>query len=79
MSLNAEMIWGEPIESKDDAGNPVSDHAVVVTGVDTRKGVVHLNDSGNEMGRDEQIPLDLFARAWATSHHFLLYTVATVK
>lgn len=79
VSLNAEMIWGEPIESKDDAGNPVSDHAVVVTGVDTRKGVVHLNDSGNEMGRDEQIPLDLFARAWATSHHFLLYTVATVK
>lgn len=79
VSLNAEMIWGEPIESKDDEGNPVSDHAVVVTGVDTRNGIVHLNDSGNENGRDEQIPLELFAKAWATSHHFLLYTVATVK
>lgn len=79
VSVNAEMIWGEPVESKDDEGNPVSDHAVVVTGVDTRKGVVHLNDSGNKNGRDEQIPLELFAKAWATSHHFLLYTVATVK
>ncbi|OBK28974.1 hypothetical protein A5634_19425 [Mycobacterium asiaticum] len=79
VSLNAEMIWGEPVESKDDEGNPVSDHSVVVTGVDTRSGVVHLNDSGNKNGRDEQIPLDLFVKAWATSHYFLLVTVATIK
>lgn len=79
VSVNAEMIWGEPIEAKDDKGNPVSDHAVVVTGVDTAKGIVHLNDSGTSKGRDEQIPLDLFARAWATSHHFLVVTGATVR
>ncbi len=55
VSVNAEMIWGEPVESKDDDGNPVSDHAVVVTGVDTARAVVHLNDSGTRTGRDEQI------------------------
>lgn len=79
VSVNAEMIWGEPIDSKDDDGNPVADHAVVVTGVDTGNGVVHLNDSGNKNGRDEQIPLGLFTRAWATSRFFLVVTGATVK
>ncbi|QLL06200.1 C39 family peptidase [Mycobacterium vicinigordonae] len=79
VSVNAEMIWGEPIESKDDDGNPVSDHAVVVTGVDTAGSVVHLNDSGTRSGRDERIPLDLFTRAWATSHYFLVFTGGTIK
>lgn len=79
VSLNAEMIWGEPIENTDDDGNPVSDHAVVVTGVDTAKGVVHLNDSGTAKGSDEQLPLDLFTRAWAASHYFLLVTNGKAK
>ncbi|CAM4226395.1 hypothetical protein MB901379_03629 [Mycobacterium basiliense] len=74
VSLNAEMIWGQPIETKDDDGNPVSDHAVVVTGVDTANGVVHLNDSGSEEGRDEQIPMALFMQAWATSRDFMAVT-----
>jgi hypothetical protein len=39
----------------------------VVTGVDTAAGVVHLNDSGIEEGRDEQVPIDVFARSWASS------------
>lgn len=46
VSINAEMIWGQPVEETDSAGNPRSDHAVVVTGVDTENGIVHLNDSG---------------------------------
>lgn len=79
VSVNAEMIWGDPIENTDDDGNPVSDHSVVVTGVDTAKGVVHLNDSGTAKGRDEQLPLDLFTRAWATSHYFLVVTDGKVK
>jgi hypothetical protein len=40
---------------------------VVVTGVDTAAGVVHLNDSGSEDGRNEQVPIDLFTRSWDTS------------
>ncbi|BBX95608.1 C39 family peptidase [Mycobacterium lacus] len=78
VSVNAEMIWGEPIESKDDDGNPVSDHAVVVTGVDTANNVVHLNDSGNPEGRDEQIPMELFMKAWETSHELVVTTTGTI-
>lgn len=79
VSVNAEMIWGEPIEDKDDDGNPASNHSLVVTGVDTANGVVHLNDSGIERGSDEQVSLDLFTKAWATSHDFLVVTTEIVK
>jgi hypothetical protein len=47
---------------------------VVVTGVDTRNNVVHLNDSGSSTGRDEQIPLALFVQAWDASHHLMAVT-----
>jgi hypothetical protein len=79
VSVNAEMIWGDPIESKDDQGNPISDHAVVVTGIDTANNVVHLNDSGNEKGRDEQIPLELFVKSWDTSNERVVVTTGTIK
>jgi hypothetical protein len=61
--VNAETIWGRP--GKRDSAN----HFVVVTGVDTKTGVVHLNDSGVETGRDEQVPLATFERAWAPNHN----------
>jgi hypothetical protein len=35
--------------------------------VDTAAGVVHLNDSGSEEGRDEQVPIDIFVRSWDSS------------
>jgi hypothetical protein len=74
VGLNAEMIWHRPVENKDKNGNPVADHAVVVTGVDTANGVVHLNDSGTKKGRDEQIPVELFLQAWDTSDDFMAVT-----
>jgi hypothetical protein len=74
VGLNAEMIWNQPIENKGKDGQPRADHAVVVTGVDTANGVVHLNDSGNPKGRDEQIRMDVFIKAWATSHNFMTVT-----
>jgi hypothetical protein len=74
VSLNAEMIWGETVENKDKNGNPLSDHAVVVTGVDTANNVVHLNDSGTKKGRDEQIPLALFLQSWDTSNERIVVT-----
>ena len=67
VGLNAELIWREPVEDKTSEGVPESNHAVVVTGVDTAAGVVHLNDSGSEDGRNEQIAIDLFIRSWDTS------------
>jgi hypothetical protein len=77
VSINAEMIWHVPIQAKDEQGNPFSDHGVVVTGVDTAKGVVHLNDSGNPDGRDEQIPMAVFVKAWSTSDQFMVFTTST--
>ncbi len=74
VGLNAEMIWRKPVESKDKNGNPLADHAVVVIGVDTANNVVHLNDSGKKDGRDEQIPLDLFVKAWDTGDDFMAVT-----
>jgi hypothetical protein len=74
VSVNAELIWHQPVENKDDNGNPRGDHAVVVTGVDTANDVVHLNDSGTKDGRDEQIPLALFLKAWGASKQLMVFT-----
>ena len=41
---------------------------------DTAKGVVHLNDSGTPDGRDEQIPLALFMKAWDSSNELMVVT-----
>ncbi|BBY25142.1 hypothetical protein [Mycobacterium stomatepiae] len=74
VSVNGELIWGQPVENKDDDGNPRGDHAVVVTGIDTANNVVHLNDSGNKDGRDEQIPMALFMKAWEASKELMVFT-----
>jgi Peptidase_C39 like family len=68
VGVNSETLWNQ-------RGNRgVEDHFVVVTGIDTKAGVVHLNDSGSNTGRDEQIPLATFEQAWATSNHFTVVT-----
>jgi hypothetical protein len=66
--LNAETIWNRP--GKRDAGN----HFVVVTGIDTRSGVVHLNDSAIATGRDEQVAIATFEEAWAPNYHSAIVT-----
>ncbi len=58
-SVNGETIWRN--------GRGPANHAVTVTGIDTGAGVVHLNDSGIGSGRDEQVSIATFERAWATS------------
>jgi len=70
-AVNAETIWNYPPGkgTRTDA-----DHAVVITGVDTRDDVVHLNDSGVPTGRDEQLPLAEFTTAWATGSNLLIVT-----
>jgi hypothetical protein len=66
--LNAETIWNRP-------GNRGSaNHFVVVTGIDTGAGVVHLNDSGIKTGRDEQVAIATFERAWAPNHNSAVVT-----
>lgn len=68
-ALNAETIWNYPA-GQGQRTDP--DHAVVVTGVDTGANIVHLNDSGTPNGRDEQIPMATFARAWSTGNNLLI-------
>ena len=69
--LNAETIWNYP---PGQGQRNTADHAVVVTGVDTTAEMVHLNDSGTPDGRNEQIPMATFTRAWATGDNLLIVT-----
>jgi hypothetical protein len=73
-ALNAETIWNYPPGK---GQRTDADHAVVVTGVDTRTDIVHLNDSGTPNGRDERIPMATFTQAWATSDDLLIVTQET--
>jgi Peptidase_C39 like family len=66
--LNAETIWNRP--GKRNSGN----HFVVVTGIDTRSGVVHLNDSAIDTGRDEKVSITTFEQAWAPNFHSAIVT-----
>jgi hypothetical protein len=66
--LNAETIWNRP--GKRNSGN----HFVVVTGIDTKSGLVYLNDSGISTGRHEQVPTATFERAWAPNYNSAIVT-----
>jgi hypothetical protein len=68
VTLNSETIWNQ-------AGNhSYPDHLVVVTGIDTRSGLVHLNDSGIGSGRDEHIRIATFEQAWRTGRNEAVVT-----
>ncbi len=36
----------------------------------TLGGMVHLNDTGSSVGRDEQVSMANFEQAWGTSNNF---------
>ena len=74
VGVNGELIWHKPVKTTDDYGNPLGDHAVVVTGVDTASNTVHVNDSGDPKGRDSQIPMALFLKAWDASNELMIVT-----
>jgi len=66
--VNDKIIWNK-------GGDwTVENHFVVVTGIDTRTGMVHLNDTGSSRGRDEQVTLANFEQAWGTSNNFAVVT-----
>ena len=68
VGVNDHTIWN-------DSGNRSQEnHFVVVTGIDTNAGVVHLNDSGVKAGRNEQVSLATFQQAWGTSSNFAIIT-----
>lgn len=68
VGLNDKVLWNT-------RGNRTREnHFVVVTGIDTRANVVHMNDSGIAAGRDEQVPMATFETAWAASNNFAVVT-----
>jgi uncharacterized protein YvpB len=77
VEVNGEMIWGLPVDTKDKSGQPSSNHAVVVTGIDVANSQVHMNDSGASDGANETVSLDVFIKAWATSDDEMIVTDAT--
>ncbi|OBG75590.1 hypothetical protein A5700_24085 [Mycobacterium sp. E1214] len=72
--VSSRVIW-----HVDEADRGPSDHEVVVTGVDADVGVVHLNDSGTDDGRDAQLPVANFTSAWAAGDYELTVTQQTVQ
>jgi hypothetical protein len=70
--LTADTIWeGKPPKT--------GDHEVVVIGVDATNGVAHLNDSGPENGRDEQVSIATFMSAWGGGDFEMTVTQETVQ
>ena len=68
VGVNDKVIWNKP-------GNRTKEnHFVVVIGIDAGAGVVHLNDSGVPLGRDEQVWIATFEEAWAASDNFAVVT-----
>ncbi|MCV7410770.1 C39 family peptidase [Mycobacterium florentinum] len=68
IGLNDNVIWNKP------GDRTKENHFVVVIGIDTDAGVVHLNDSGIRAGRDEQVWIATFEEAWAASENFAVVT-----
>lgn len=69
-TVNVETIWNNP-----DGDHSAPDHSLVITGVDTRTGVVHLNGPAYPSGADKQVPIDTFMQAWQASDYQMVVTV----
>lgn len=66
--VDSGEIWQEGEATEDDA----PDHAVVVSGIDTARGVVYLSDLGSPDGNMEEVPIDIFNDAWADSQNSMI-------
>lgn len=67
--VNSAIIWDTADQRRD------ADHFLVVTGIDTNKGVVHLNDPGAD-NADEQVPAPAFVKAWQAGGYDSVITAA---
>lgn len=75
LAVDSNDYW-QGVDSDDQA-----DHAVVLTGIDTDKGVVILSDTGAAGdGSQYEVPLDVFDEAWAeTGGQALVTTEPTLS
>ncbi|BBY64788.1 hypothetical protein MHEL_30310 [Mycolicibacterium helvum] len=65
--VNSAIVW----DTSDQ--RTAADHFVVVTGVDTNKNVVHLNDPGADEA-NTKISVPSFMKAWDTSNDSIIVT-----
>ncbi len=65
--VNSAVIWNTSDQ------RTKADHFLVITGIDTNKDIVHLNDPGADHA-DEQVPTATFTTAWQTSEDEIVFT-----
>ena len=63
-TVDGDEVWYSKDDDAVDGGTDVN-HALVVTGIDTTRGVVVLNDPGDPDGKGHEVPLNTFLDAWA--------------
>lgn len=67
--VDSGEIWYPGEETVED---DTPDHALVVAGIDTERGVVILSDPGHPDGNQLEVPIDRFEDAWSDSGHEML-------
>jgi hypothetical protein len=67
--VNSAVIWTTSDQ------RTKADHFLVVTGIDTNKEIVHLNDPGADHA-DEQVTVATFMTAWKTGEESIVVTAA---
>jgi Peptidase_C39 like family len=65
--VNSAVIWNTSDQ------RTKADHYLVVTGIDTTKDIVHLNDPGTDHA-DEQVPTSTFLTAWKPGEDSVVVT-----
>jgi Peptidase_C39 like family len=67
--VNSAVIWNTSDQ------RTKADHFLVVTGIDTNKDIVHLNDPGADHA-DGQVPIATFLNGWQTGGDSIVVTAA---
>jgi hypothetical protein len=67
--VNSAVIWDTSHQ------RTKADHFLVVTGIDTNKEIVHLNDPGADHA-DERVSIATFMKAWKTGEESIVVTAA---
>lgn len=73
VAVDSDEVWTATDDdaSSNDAG---VDHAVVITGIDTDRGVVILNDPGQQDGEGFEIPIEQFEDSWTDGGNAMVVT-----
>lgn len=67
--VNSAVVWNTADQ------RTKADHFLVVTGIDTNKQIIDLNDPGADHA-DEQVPVATFVTAWQTGEESIVVTNA---